>query len=931
MKKNPAKFVIIDGNALIHRSFHALPPTLTTKEGVLVNAVYGFTAFILKAFLELEPEFVVLTLDRSAPTFRHEEYADYKATRIKAPDELYAQIPLVKEVARALDISVFEQDGLEADDLIGALAERSEKETDWENIIITGDMDTLQLVTDRTFVYTMGKGFSESKTYGIEEVKARYGLSPNQIIDYKGLRGDPSDNIPGVKGIGEKGASELLKNFKNLEGVYQALENDDESIKARTKELLKQDKDNAFLSRRLATIDKSAQLKYEWEDFRLSSFDENKATELFQQLEFKSLINKLKQVKNLVIDDGSKDKDDESQLDKFARNQEKKKYKIIDSDDKFKKFLTELKKQKSFALTIKTDSLDPISAQLVGLSCSWRANEAYYLHLTARDTAEPDLFNYKKTSSHLHDWLSQLQTILEDKEIEKYGHNLKFAWRVLKNQGINLQNLSFDTLIASYLLHPENRQHNLDSISFRELNWQKINEEELMGKGKDLIKLSQVPVDKITQFAGEEADCIWQLKSILEKQLQQAELQQLFQDLEMPLIKVLGKMEEVGIKLEAKPLVSLSDKLAKKLTEITKRVHLLAAEDFNLNSPKQLQSILFEKLKLDSKGLKKTKTGISTADDELEKIIDQHKIVALIQEHRELSKIQNTYALALPKLINEKDGRIHTHFNQSITATGRLSSADPNLQNIPTRSEEGQEIRKAFAAKKGYQLLGLDYSQIELRLAAHLSKDQKMIEAFINKEDIHSATAAAINNVDLKEVSKEMRRAAKAINFGILYGQGPHGLSREAGISYSDAKKFIDRYFEVYPGIKQMMDKNIAEASNKGYAETLFKRRRPLPELHSNFPQIKRAAERMAMNMPIQGSAADMIKKAMIDIDKLIQDQGDDINLLLQIHDELIFEVKADKLEEYEKIIKKLMTEVISLSVPIVVETCSGNNWGDLK
>lgn len=931
MKKNSPKFVIIDGNALIHRSFHALPPTLTTKEGVLINAVYGFTAFILKAFLELKPEFVVLTLDRAAPTFRHEEYADYKATRVKAPDELYAQIPLVKEVARALDISIFEQDGLEADDLIGALADRSEKETDWQNIIITGDMDTLQLVSERTFVYTMAKGFSESKIYGIPEVVERYGLLPEQVVDYKGLRGDPSDNIPGVKGIGEKGASELLQNFKNLEGVYQALEDNDERIKARTKELLKQDKENAFLSRRLATIDKSAKLKYEWEDFRLSSFDEKKATELFQKLEFKSLINKLKEVKNLITYDKNKAETESQYVDKFTRNQAEKKYHLIDNDAKFKKFLAELKKQKSFALTIKTGDLDPIKAQLIGLSFSWQANESYYLHLNINNTTEPDLFNYKKTSSHLHDWLDQLQTILEDKEIEKYGHNLKFAWRVLKNQGIDMSGLSFDVLIASYLLHPENRQHNLDSLTFRELSWEKISEQELVGKGKDLINFSQVSVDKITQFAGEETDCIWQLKTILEKQLKQAELEQLFQGLEMPLIKVLGKMEEAGIKLEAQPLISLSNKLAKKLTDITKQVHLLAGEDFNLNSPKQLQNILFEKLKLDSQGLKKTKTGISTADDQLEKIIDQHKIVALIQEHRELSKLQNTYALALPNLINESDGRIHTHFNQSVTATGRLSSTEPNLQNIPTRSEEGREIRKAFVAQTGYKLLGLDYSQIELRLAAHLSGDKKMISAFLNKEDIHSATAAAINNVPLIEVSKEMRQAAKAINFGVLYGQGPHGLSKEASISYIDAKKFIDRYFAVYPDIKKMMNHNIAEASDKGYAETLFKRRRPLPELNSDFIQVKRAAERMAINMPIQGSAADMIKKAMIDIDKALAGKEADINLLLQIHDELIFEVKADKLAEYEGLIKQLMTKVLTLSVPIVVETCSGDNWDKLK
>jgi len=931
MKKNPPKFVIIDGNALIHRSFHALPPTLTTKEGVLVNAVYGFTAFILKAFLELKPEFVVLTLDRAAPTFRHEEYADYKATRVKAPDELYDQIPLVKEVAKALDISIFEQDGLEADDLIGALSDRAEKETDWQNVIITGDMDTLQLVNARTLVYAMSKGLSESKIYGVQEVIDRYGLSPQQIIDYKGLRGDPSDNIPGVKGIGEKGASELLQNFKSLEGVYQALENNDERIKARTKELLKQDKENAFLSRRLATIDRKAKLKFEWESFRLSSFNENKAIELFHKLEFKSLINRLNQVKNLTQAEQAASQTEPQYANKFIRNQAEKKYQLVDNEDKFKKFLTELKKQKSFALVIKTEDPDPMNTEMVGLAFSWQTHQAHYLHLNNKHHEKPDLFNYKKTNPKRHGWLDQLQNILEDKNIQKYGHNQKFDWRVLKNQKINLQGFSFDALIASYLLKPENRQHSLDSLAFRELNWEKISDEELVGKGKELIKLSRVSADKITQFAGEEADCVWQLKIILEKRLKQEKLEQLFKDLEMPLIKILGKMEEIGIKLEPKPLISLSDRLAEKLTDITKQAHLLAGEDFNLNSPKQLQVILFEKLKLDSKGLKKTKTGISTADDELEKIRYQHKIITLIQEHRELSKLQNTYALALPNLIHKKDGRIHTHFNQSITATGRLSSADPNLQNIPTRSQEGREIRKAFVAKEGYKLLGLDYSQIELRLAAHLSQDKKMIKAFLNKEDIHSATAAAINNIALTEISKEMRQAAKAINFGILYGQGPHGLSKEADISYSDAKKFIDRYFEVYPGIKQMMNKNINEASNKGYAETIFKRRRPLPELKSDFPQIKKAAERMAMNMPIQGSAADMIKKAMIDIDKFIRDKNDDINLLLQIHDELIFEVKIDKLKEYEQIIKKLMSEVVSLSVPIVVETCSGDNWGELK
>lgn len=930
MKNINKKFVIIDGNALIHRSYHALPPSLVTKGGTLVNAVYGFTAFILKAFLELEPEFVVLTLDRPAPTFRHEQYAEYKATRTKAPDELYAQIPLVKEIAKALDISIFEQDGLEADDLIGCLAKRAEKETDWHNIIITGDMDTLQLVSERTSVYSMGKGFSESKIYTPDKVEERYGLKTDQIIDYKGLRGDPSDNIPGVKGIGEKGATDLLQKFYKLEGVYQALDNDDSNIKPRTKELLKAGKESAFFSRSLATIDTEAKLKFAWEDFRLSSFDEEKAKNIFIKFEFKSLLNRLQQIKKLKpgvksTESGSDDKNIEEKKPK-----KKIKINLINNDSDFKKLLLELGRQKAFAVNLISESEDPFDSKLLGLAFSFDIKSAYYLPVNNSEK-KLDLFNFNLEDSAQVKRLEQLKPILENDVILKYGHDLKIVQRFLMEAGIKLSGLSFDTLIASYLLSPERSDHSLSGLAFRELAEEKLDIKEVRGTGKDSLSFSEIEIETLANFAGEEANYIWRLRDILFKKLEKNELLKLFDKIEIPLISVLAKMEKQGIILNPKPLKALAKILAKKLEQLSKEIHQISQEDFNINSPKQLQAILFEKLEIPSKGLKKTKTGISTADDELEKIKDQHKIIPLIKSYRELSKLQNTYILALPELINKTDGRLHTSFKQTVASTGRLSSANPNLQNIPTRSAEGREIRKAFEAQEGYKLLGLDYSQIELRLAAHLSKDKKMINAFLKEEDIHSATAAAINNVKLNEVTKEMRQAAKATNFGILYGQGPHGLSQAAGITYAEARIFIDRYFEVYPKIKKMMDQNIKLASKRGFAETIFKRRRPLPELESPLIQIKKAGERIAINMPIQGSAADMIKKAMIDIDQVIKGKEDEIRLLLQIHDELIFEVKTDKLEKYQAIITKLMDEVIKLSVPITVDSKSGKTWAELK
>jgi len=928
MSKTKPKLIIIDGNALIHRSFHALPPTLRNKKGVLVNAVYGFTSFLLKALNEFHPEYVVLTLDKKGPTFRHEAYSEYKATRVKAPDELYEQIPLVKQVAEAFNIPIFELSGFEADDLIGTICEQTKKEKNLEKIIITGDLDTLQLIDNQTKVYTMSRGLSDSVLYNAEQVKAHYSLEPDQIIDYKALRGDVSDNIPGVKGIGEKTASELLVEFKTLDGVYKAVEKNNPKIRPRILELLKEHRESAYLSQQLATINLEAPLKFSLKDISFSSFKLENVLEVFSEFEFKSLLPKVKDLRDRINKEhGLKSTESEkNNLDskntpaegsgaaKFARNADKFNYQLVDDDKKFIAFLKKLKTQKEFTLDTETSGLDPITAELIGISFSWKEGEAYFV-----------LSNKER--------LEKLRLILEDKKIKKYGHNLKFDWRVLKNQGVELQGLAFDTMIASYLLNPGNRQHNLDSVVFSELGFEKISKKNLADTQSTQLSIDFKSLDpeKLSLYSCEDSDFTNRLVKILSKRLKTENLLDLFNRLEMPLIAILGEIENNGIKLDLEPLKILDKEVGSKLVKLEKEIHKLAKTKFNINSTKQLKEILFEKLEIPTDNIKKTKTGFSTAEDELEKLNDLHPIIPLLRDYRELNKLQTTYLNALPTMINPKTGRIHTSFNQTVTATGRLSSTDPNLQNIPTRTEEGRKIRNAFVAQKGYSLIGFDYSQIELRLGAHVSGDKKMIAAFKNNEDIHSATAAEINEVKLENVTKTMRREAKAINFGILYGQGPHGLSQSAGIPYWQAAEFIKKYFLSYPGIKKMIESSIKEARKNSYAVTLFGRKRPLPEINSSIGMVRKSAERMAINTPLQGTAADLIKLAMIKVEELIKGHEDEIRLLLQVHDELIFEIKKDKIDFYSPKIKNIMQDVLELRVPIIVDESRGDNWGELK
>ncbi len=898
MSKTKQKLVIIDGHALIHRSWHALPPTLRSKDGQLTNAVYGFTSFLLKALADLKPHLAIVAFDRAEPTFRHQVYKDYKATRVKAPDELYQQIPLVKQVAKTLGLLILEQAGYEADDLIGTVCAKTKSEKNLETIIITGDLDTLQLVDAKTKVYTMSRGLADSIIYDEDKIEERYGLKPSQLIDFKALRGDPSDNIPGVSGIGEKGAANLLKKYNNLDRVIAAAKKNDQTMPVRLAKLINQHRQAALLSRQLVTINQAVDFDLNWSEAKFPQFKLDQIFKLFSQLGFKSLLEKAKKLK---------------EKSKTEEKEGKKDYLLINNQQKFNKFFKQVLTQKTLALSGHFNEQE----KLLGLAFSWQKNQAYYLpfkKINGQDSLFAEQNNLIDKEKR-----EKIFSLLENEKIKKIGHNLKNISKALLFMDCLAQGWEIDLMIAAHILEPDKRRNNFGSLAFTELG---INFKEIEVNDDNNLIIKNICLM---------ADLSYQLAPLLKNQLKKRNLWSLFKDLEMPLLQVLAKMEFWGISLDTAKLTEIAEKNAKTLNKLSEKIQSLAGKKFNPNSTKQLKEILYLDLDIPTEGIKKTKTGFSTAEEELNKLYNLHPIVPLLLEYRELFKLQTTYLEALPKIINKKTKKVHTHWQQSVTATGRLSSTEPNLQNIPVKTQRGRQVRSAFITKPGWRLIGFDYSQIELRLAAHLSQDKQMIKAFKEKADIHLNTAAAINKLKKEEVSPEKRQEAKAINFGIIYGQGPHGLSQAANISYYQAKQFIDRYFEIYPQIKKMMAKSIKEAKKLGYSYTLFGRQRPLPDLNSNLTNLRKAAERMAINTPIQGSAADIIKMAMIKIDELIKDKDQEIRLLLQIHDELIFEVKQAKLDYYQIKIQKIMAEITKLTVPILVEGKIGDNWEELK
>ncbi|NQU77564.1 DNA polymerase I, partial [Candidatus Falkowbacteria bacterium] len=874
------KFIIIDGNALLHRAWHALPP-LTTTKGQIVSGVYGFTSIFLKVLKDLEPDYVAVTFDRKEKTFRHKEFKDYKAKRKEQPQELYNQIPILKNLLTTFNIKTLEKVGFEADDVIGTLAKKVGDKV--KTIIVTGDLDTLQLVNDSIEVYTLKKGLSDTFIYDTAAVKERYGLAPDQMIDYKALRGDPSDNIPGVKGIGEKGATDLIKEFGTLENVYK---NIDKIKKQRTKKLLTEHKAEALQSKKLVTIVEDVKIDFNLEDFIVKPINQTEVVKLFQELNFKSLLGRLPHVGaygHTPLQNKTKQKKSE-QASLFPTTKQKpkiphnKNYHLIQTEEDLDKFIKKLKDQKIFALDTETTDFNALNAKLLGISFCWEDGEAYYV-----------------ATNNLQSAIKNLKPILEDPKIQKFGQNIKYDLKVLHRAGlspdlspealakgeapkgakggVDLQGIIFDTMIASYLLNPGTRGHGLDNLAFVEFGHQMIAMEDLIGKGQGKISVDEVPTEDLAQYSCEDADFTWRLKDQLEKKLKDSNNFGLLAKMEIPLILVLAEMEENGVMIDKNFLNKMSKSVLKKITLLESNIYNLAGKKFNVRSPLQLKEILFQKLGLPTLGLGKTKTGVSTAAGELDKLKGKHKIIDLILEHRELSKLQSTYIDALPKLADKND-RVHTSYNQTITATGRLSSSDPNLQNIPIRTELGREIRKAFVAPKGFKIIAADYSQIELRIVASLANDPIMISIFKGNQDIHTATAAYIHDIPEEQVDKDLRRTAKGINFGVLYGMGAAGIASRTGLSRAESQEFLDKYFGRFKHVQSYLNRTVELGRESGQVETLFGRVRYLPDLNSGVQQIRASAERMALNHPVQGTAADIMKLAMINVHNRFKKEG---------------------------------------------------------
>lgn len=893
--------LLVDGNALVHRGFHAIPH-LSTKKGEPTNGVYGFTALFLRAIKELNPRYVAVAFDLPGGTFRDKIYEAYKAHRVAAPAELYSQIPRVKELVQTMNVPVFTLAGFEADDIIGALSSQALKIPDLETVILTGDMDTLQLVDGRVKVFAPKQGLSDPKIYGNKEVHERYGLQPKQLIDYKALRGDPSDNIPGVPGIGEKTAVELLQKFGTLEKIYEYAKADDTSeLRLRVAKLLLEGEALAEISKKLGTIMTDLPIKLDLKKSELADYDTEKVVKMFQELEFRSLIDKLPQP-------SSKASAGLPSATEISSN-----YELVDSKEKYETLIKGLKGVREIAVDTETTSIHPVQAELLGLGIGWEEGRAFYV---LKDFVGPELI-----------------TILEDPEVKKIGHNIKYDYLVLKQAGIKLTGIYFDTMIAAYLLNPGARNFDLDSLSFNEFGVRKIKIESLIGEGKKQINMSEVDPARVAGYCGEDVDCTWRLKLKLEKELKNKELEKVFYEIEMPLVPVLAEMENSGIKIDIKYLKQLSERAETEAEKIQKKIWKLAGEEFNIGSPLQLKKILFDKLEIPSNELKKGKTGLSTAAQELEKLRGLHPIIDLIFDWRELTKLKNTYLDALPGLIYEKTGRLHTSFNQTIAATGRLSSSDPNLQNIPIRTELGREVRKAFVAEKGFRLVSIDYSQIELRLAAHLSEDPKMMKVFQSGGDIHTVTAQEIFGIpNPEDVTSDMRRSAKTINFGVLYGLSAYGLkSRIPGVSVASAEDFINKYFETYKRLSEYLDEVIEETKKTGYVRNELGRFRFLPEINSSQFQVRSAAERAAINMPFQSLSADIIKMSMNKLAEQNLISREDCRLLLQVHDELVFEITEDKIEKYVPEIVKIMENIYKLKVPLVVDAKAGANWEEME
>ena len=925
----PNPLVLVDGSSYLYRAFHAFPP-LTNSAGEPTGAMYGVLNMLKSLISQVQPSHIAVVFDAKGKTFRDEMFEQYKSHRPPMPDDLRKQIQPLHDIIRALGIPLLVIEGVEADDVIGTLAVAASK-ANQKVLISTGDKDMAQLVDDNIMlINTMNNTLLDR-----EAVIEKYGIPPELIIDYLALMGDSADNIPGVAGVGEKTALGLLQGIGSMAEIYANLDKVAELPIRGAKKLgdkLLAEKEMADLSYRLATIKTDVALDITPEQLTLGASNNDQLTEYFGRYEFKRWLNEVMNGADSITNNNeqptkinhyqatpllAQDNSDETlpaiQIDSSR-------YETLLTEADLNRWVEKLKQAKLFALDTETDNLDYMAANLVGISFALENGEAAYLPLQLDYLGAPKTL--EKTTA-----LALLKPVLENPAIQKVGQNFKYDLTIFARNGIDVQGVAFDTMLESYVLNSTGR-HNMDDLAKRYLGHQTITFEEIAGKGKNQLTFNQIPLEKAAEYAAEDADVTMKLQQVLwEKLSKEPTLEKLFKEMELPLLGVLSRMERRGVLIDSDALFLQSNEIANRLSELEEQAYVLAGQPFNLASTKQLQEILFDKLGLPV--IQKTPKGApSTNEEVLEELAFSHELPKVLVEHRGLSKLKSTYTDKLPQMVNPQTGRVHTSYHQAVTATGRLSSSDPNLQNIPIRNEEGRRIRQAFIAREGFTVVAADYSQIELRIMAHLSQDQGLINAFTQGKDIHRSTAAEIFGVALDEVTSEQRRNAKAINFGLIYGMSAFGLSRQLSIGRADAQSYMDLYFKRYPGVQTFMHDIREKAKAQGYVETLFGRRLYLPDINSSNGMRRKAAERVAINAPMQGTAADIIKRAMIQLDQKLQNDPD-IAMIMQVHDELVFEVRSEKVAFYSELIKTQMESAADLVVPLIVEVGQGTNWDE--
>ncbi|MFC1873236.1 DNA polymerase I [Chloroflexota bacterium] len=898
--------VLFDGNAIVHRAFHALPPLTIRKTGEVVGAVFGFTSMLLKVINDLKPSHCAIAFDTKGPTFRNEMLDQYKANRPKTPDELVGQLGRVRQLVETFHIPIFELSEYEADDVLGTISKQA-SDQDIDTIIVTGDADIMQLVSPRVKVLypKRGRAFSDTILYDTDAVMQRYKVRPDQIADFKGLVGDKSDNIPGVPQVGPVTAVKLLKQFGFIDQLYQHI---DEVIPEKLQGLLRKNEALARQSLKLATIVLQTPVTLKLDDCQFRRYNRQQVTELFRELEFGSLLSKLPETEEC------------SATTEVNTEPPPRDYHIVNTNSTLDELIARLSAVKSFAFDTETTSLNTMLGRLVGISISPAPGEAYYIPIGHTGLGQIEQLPLEQI-------INRLKPLLEDSKLAKFAHNGKYDMAVLAGYDVTVNNLAFDTMIAAHLLGE--KSIGLKTLAFSKLGVEMTPITTLIGSGAKQISMDLVDAKLAGDYACADVDLTGQLVMVFSPKLQQQGLWKLFSQVEMSLVPLLVNMERNGIALNTDLLGEMSHRLSEQLQKLEVEIYDSVGHPFNINSPQQLSEVLFQELKLPS--ARKTKADYSTGAAVLEKLRGTHPVIGFILDYRQLAKLKSTYIDSLPGLIDPKTKRLHTTFNQTQTATGRFSSSNPNLQNIPVRGDLGKEIRKAFIAPAGSCFLAGDYSQIDLRVLAHFSQDKNLLKAFLHEEDVHTATAAQLFGVGASKVTKDMRRLAKTVNFGVIYGMSDYGLERATELTREEAAQFITAYFEKYPGVEQYLESTKQQAETNGYVQTLLGRKRHIPEIHSPNYQVREAAKRMAINMPVQGTSADIIKVAMINLYREMNKRRLKSKMLLQVHDELVFEVPRDELEEMKQVVPDLMSAAIPLSVPIKVDIKTGPNWGELK